>query len=102
MRRGPDGPRKLLCMPVRFGSDRAITRGTTVNLSAEGMFVRVLEPEDGGRFSTFTSSVKGHTVPLRRRRMWSLHARGECAPAGMGIRLSDPPPIYQSFVDEIP
>ena len=91
-------PRKPRCLPVRFGVDRASLRGMTVNLSVEGMFVRVVAPEDGGRSILIYLDLEGHTLPLRGLVMWNRRRAEPDGPAGMGIRLSDPTPLYQSFV----
>ena len=100
--RRADMRRKSSCLPVRFGLDRAITRGVTVNLSVDGMFLGVLNPEDGGRSILIHLDLDGHTLPLRGLVMWSRRRTETERPAGMGIRLSDPPGIYQSFVDALP
>ena len=94
--------RKSRCLPVRFGLERAITRGVTVNLSVEGMFVGVVSPEDGGRSLLIHLDVDGHTLPLRGLVMWNRRRTEPERPAGMGILLSDPPALYQSFVAAIP
>jgi len=90
--------RKSKRLPVRFSLDRAISRGVTVNLSAEGMFVGVASPVDGGRSLLIHLDLDGHTLPLRGLVMWNRCRAGSDGPAGMGIRLSDPVPLYQSFV----
>ena len=90
--------RKSKCLPVRFSLDRAISRGVTVNLSAEGMFVGVASPVDGGRSLLLHLDLDGHTIPLRGLVMWNRGCAEQEGPAGMGIRLSDPTPLYQSFV----
>lgn len=94
--------RKTVTLPVRFGLDRAIVRGVTLNLSTDGLFVRVLTPEECGRFVLVHLDIRGHTHPARGMVMWN-RLRGELQrPAGMGIRLSDPSILYQTFVDELP
>lgn len=94
--------RKPRILPVRFGFDRAVTRGVTVNLSCDGMFVGVGSPVDSGNSLLFHLDLNGHTLPLRGLVMWNRwHAAPE-RPIGMGIRLSDPPPFYQSFVAALP
>lgn len=90
--------RKSKCLPVRFSLDRAISRGVTVNVSAEGMFVGVASPVDGGRSLLIHLDLDGHTLPLRGLVMWKRRRAEPDGPAGMGIRLSDPTPLYQSFV----
>ena len=95
-------PRKSRVLPVRFGFDRVIARGVTINLSCEGMFVGVGSPIDSGNSLLLHLDLNGHTLPLHGLVMWNRwHAEPE-RPIGMGIRLSDPPPFYQSFVAALP
>jgi hypothetical protein len=94
--------RKPTCLPVRFGIDRAATRGTTVNLSDEGMFIGAVDPTDGGRAIHIHLEVNGHTLPMRGLVMWSRRRHEPGRPLGMGIRLSQPPPVYQSLVAMLP
>jgi PilZ domain-containing protein len=90
--------RKSARLPVRISLDRAVARGVTVNLSAEGMFVGVASPADDGQTLVIHLDMQGHTLPLRGLVMWSRPIAEPSHPAGMGIRLSNPTPIYQSFV----
>jgi hypothetical protein len=93
--------RKTRCFPVRFGLDRAVSRGTTLNVSPEGMFVHVASPTDSGGSLLLHLELDGYTVPMRGLVMW-IRRRAEAErPTGMGIRLSDPPPYYQSFVSAL-
>lgn len=94
--------RKATCLPVRFGIDRAASRGTTVNLSDEGMFIGAVDPTDGGRAIHIHLEVNGHTLPMRGLVMWSRRRHEPGRPLGMGVRLTQPPPFYQSFVAALP
>jgi hypothetical protein len=94
--------RKSRCLPVRFGVDRAITRGMTVNLSLDGMFVGVASPADDGRSLLIHLDLDGHTLPLSGFVMWNRLRAEAGRPVGMGIRLSNPPSVYQSFVATLP
>jgi hypothetical protein len=94
--------RKTKCLPVRFTLDHATARGVTVNLSLEGMFVGAASPVDGGRSLLIHLDLDGHTLPLRGLVMWNRRRAEQHGPAGMGIRLSDPMPLYQSFVAGLP
>jgi len=74
----------------------------TLNLSADGMFVGVATPEEEGRSILIHLEIDGHTLPLRGLVMWN-RLRGEPErPVGMGVRLSEPPPLYQSLVALLP
>lgn len=90
--------RKTTRLPVRFGPDRALARGVTLNLSDDGMFVGVAKPEECGRSLLIHLELDGHTVPMRGLVMWNRERAAPERPAGMGIRLSQPPALYQSFV----
>src|SRR6185436_11108194 len=94
--------RKTLYLPVRFGLDRAMTRGMTVNLSCEGMFVNVVTPAEEGRSLLIQIHIEGHTLPLRGLVMWNRLRAEPQRPVGMGIRLSEPPQFYQTFVAGLP
>lgn len=95
-------PRKARLLPVRFGSERALTRGMTVNLSVDGMFVGVAQPEEGGRSLLLHVDLDGHTMALRGVVMWNRRRGSAQRPTGMGIRLSNPSPLYQSYVAALP
>jgi Tfp pilus assembly protein PilZ len=95
-------PRKARVLPVRFGVERALSRGITVNLSVDGMFIGVGQPEDGGRSLLLHLDLDGHTIPMRGVVMWHRPRTAAHRPAGMGIRLSNPPPVYQSYVSALP
>ena len=95
-------PRKSRILPVRFGIDRVIARGVTINLSCDGMFVGVGSPVDSGNSLLIHLDLNGHTLPLHGLVMWNRWHAEPARPVGMGIRLSDPPPFYQSFVDALP
>jgi hypothetical protein len=94
--------RKTRCLPVRFGVDRAVTRGMTLNLSSDGMFVHVATPAESGGSLLVHLDLDGYTVPMRGLVMWIRRRPEAERPTGMGIRLSNPPPFYQSFVAALP
>lgn len=95
-------PRKARLLPVRFGFERALTRGMTVNLSVDGMFIGVSQPDEGGQSLLLHLDLDGHTIPLRGVVMWNRRRAGTQRPSGMGIRLSNPPLLYQSYVAALP
>lgn len=94
--------RKATRLPVRFGPERALARGLTFNLSDDGMFVGVAKPEECGSSLLIHLEVAGHTVPMRGLVMWNREQHSPERPAGMGIRLSHPSALYQSFVASLP
>jgi hypothetical protein len=95
-------PRKLRCLPVRFGLDRARFRGMTVSVSVEGMFIGVATPESSGTSLLIHLDLDGHTLPLRGLVMWQRERPELARPAGMGVLLAEPPAMYQSFVAALP
>lgn len=95
-------PRKARALSVRFGIGRALMRGTTVNLSNEGMFIGAGTPEDGGQSVLLIVDLEGQTIAMRGLVMWNRMRSAPQRPAGMGIRLSNPPQAYLSFVAALP
>lgn len=95
-------PRKRSCLPLRWGVDRASVRGVTVNVSADGMFIGAVAPETDGRSLAIHLDLDGHTVPMRGFVMWNRRRSEPGRPKGMGVRLSEPPRLYQSFVAALP
>jgi hypothetical protein len=95
-------PRKRTCLPLRWGPERAMVRGVTVNVSVEGMFIGAIAPETGGRSLLIHLDLDGHTLPMRGFVMWNRRRSEPGRPLGMGIRLSEPPLLYQSFVTALP
>jgi len=95
-------PRKASRLPVRFGLDGLLVRGVTVNVSCDGMFVGLGSPADSGRSLLLHLDLHGHTLSLNGLVMWNRDHAEPGRPVGMGVRLSEPPPIYQSFVDSLP
>lgn len=93
--------RKAVCLPVRWGSDRASVRGVTVNVSADGMFIGAIAPEVGGQPVLINLDLERHTLPLRGFVMWNRRRSEPGRPLGMGVRLSEPPSLYQAFVESL-
>src|SRR5262245_47528582 len=85
--------RKNRVLPVRFGVSGALTRGMTVNLSAEGMFIGVAHPEEDGQSLLLHLDLDGQTIPMRGLVMWNRPHAAALRPAGMGIRLSNVPAV---------
>jgi hypothetical protein len=74
----------------------------TINVSVEGMFIGAVTPESLGRSLSIRLDLDGHTLPLSGFVMWSRRRSEPGRPLGMGIRLSEPPALYQSFVASLP
>jgi hypothetical protein len=90
--------RKRHVLPVRFGAQRAATRGATVNVSTDGMFVGAPAPEDDGQSLLIHVYLEGQMIPMRGLVMWNRFEAEPDRPVGMGIRLSNPPALYKGFI----
>jgi hypothetical protein len=95
-------PRKMKCLPVRFGVARPSTLAQTVNLSSEGMCVATPSPLEAGEAVRMHFDVHGHTVTLHGFVVWQRARHEFGRPVGMGLRLTEPPEIYTNFVASLP
>jgi hypothetical protein len=100
-RRHQASKRKACFLPVRFGSERARRKGTTVNLSREGMFIGTPAPLEAGASIRLRLEANGSSVPLRGIVIWNRRRPEAGRPLGMGVRLVDPAPAYPRFVDAL-
>ena len=98
-RRHQASKRKTCFLPVRFGTERARRKGTTVNMSREGLFVGTPAPLEAGESIRLHLNAGECTVPLRGIVIWNRRRQEAGRPLGMGIRLVDPAPAYPRFVD---
>lgn len=94
----PRFPRRL---PLQFGRDRPTARGTSVNLSKNGLFVHTDSPIDQGELVGVMLEMEHAKVPLRGSVVWRRHAASPGRPAGMGLQLLNPPRIYTSYIDAL-
>lgn len=99
--RVPATPRKLRHLPVRFGIGRPSIIGATVNVSREGMFVSTEGPYDAGIPLRLRLDLDGLDLLLSGQVVWSRHRELAGRPLGMGIRLANPSPAYQRWVEMI-
>lgn len=95
-------PRKMRCLPIRFGAQRPSTLAQTINLSRDGLCVATPDPLDPGEPVRLNVDVQGHTVPLQGFVVWQRPRPSLGRPMGMGLRLVDPPRIYTNFVASLP
>jgi hypothetical protein len=98
-RRHQASKRKTCFLPVRFGNERTRRKGTTVNLSREGMFIGTPAPLEAGESIRLHLSAGDQMVPLRGIVIWNRRRQEAGRPLGMGVRLVDPAPAYPRFVD---
>jgi hypothetical protein len=90
--------RKRASLPLRWGAERAHVRGVTVNVSPDGMFIGAVSPESDGQSLVVVVDLDGQTIRLRGFVMWSRSRAEHGRPRGMGVRLSEPPSVYQAYV----
>jgi hypothetical protein len=95
---GPQHPRYLRSLPVRFGHNRPTIRGATRDLSEGGLFVVTDVPVSPGAQLGLLLELEYGPVPLRGAVAWSQAAARAGRPAGMGVKLLDPPTIYVRYV----
>jgi hypothetical protein len=95
-------PRKMKCLPVRFGAARPSTLAQTVNVSSEGMCVATPSPLDPGEPVRMHFDILGHTVTLHGYVVWRRARHEFGRPMGMGLRLVEAPEIYTNFVASLP
>jgi hypothetical protein len=93
--RAPRFDRRL---PVRFGTNRPTVQAATGNLSKDGLFVATEHPMEEGQLVGLLLELEHCKVPLRGSVVWQRRAPDCGRPAGMGLRLLDPPPVYQTYV----
>jgi Tfp pilus assembly protein PilZ len=93
--------RKPLAMPIRFGNGPALFSAMTGNLSESGMFVSTMAPLDPGIFLRLMMSLETGPLGMKGEVMWNRPKIVLGRPVGMGVRLVEPPSIYQQFVREI-
>lgn len=93
--------RKLHAMPIRFGNGPALFSAMTGNLSESGLFVATMAPLDAGIFLRLMMSLETGPLGMKGEVMWNRPRVVLGRPVGMGVRLLEPPSIYQQFVREI-
>jgi Tfp pilus assembly protein PilZ len=93
--------RKSCVLAVRFGSERPVFAGATVNLSREGLFVSTPKPLEAGASVRLHLDVGSRALPLRGIVIWNRRNPAPGRPLGMGIRLVDPAPGYPRYVDQL-
>jgi len=90
--------RRLRSFPVRFGSARPSTDAVTGNLSETGLFISTHEPLAPGTQIRMRLDLESAQVALRGLVVWNRERFVLGRPAGMGIRLLDPPAVYVGYV----
>jgi hypothetical protein len=91
-------PRFARRLPVRFGRNRPTVLAATTNLSESGLFVATEHPMEEGELVGLLLELEHCKVPLRASVAWHRRGADWGRPAGMGLRLLDPPPVYQHYV----
>ena len=94
--------RKSCKIPARYGFDLPDYVGLTVNMSRTGLFLGTSLPLKTGRPIRVDVSLGGEDAELRGVVMWNRRRDDSDRPAGMGIRLIEPPSSYPTFVYKLP
>lgn len=94
--------RKMLAMPVQFGTGPTLFSAMTGNLSESGLFVMTLVPFDPGTGVRVLLDLDVGPIGLQGKVVWKREAVVLGRPVGMGIRLVTPPAPYLEFVLELP
>lgn len=98
LRSEQEHPRFHRALPVRFGENRPIVPGVTNDLSEGGMFVVTEQPASRDQNLGVLLQLEHCSVPLRGAVVWVRRVPSEGRPAGMGLRLYNPPGIYLSYI----
>jgi Tfp pilus assembly protein PilZ len=93
--------RKPHVIPIRFGQGPALFSAMTGNLSESGLFVATMAPPDPGTALRLMMSLETGPLGMKGEVVWKRPTIVLGRPIGMGVRLFDPPSLYQEFVREI-
>jgi len=93
--------RKPHAMSIRFGNGPALFAAMTANISESGMFVATMAPLDAGTVLRVMMSLETGPLGMRGEVVWNRPRIVLGRPIGMGVRLVEPPSLYQEFVREI-
>ena len=85
-------------VPIRFGTERATQAGTTANLSVGGIYLATDKPIEKGKRVRMLLDVQAYTIPLVGTVAWVRVNEEPGKPKGMGVRLHEPPALYQRYV----
>jgi hypothetical protein len=93
--------RKLRSFPVWFGLSVPTIEAVTVDLSATGLSVASHTVFEAGTQLQLRLDLYAFRVTCRGKVAWSCSPAEAGRPAGMGIRLIDPPAIYVRYVEAL-
>ncbi|HXV76731.1 MAG TPA: PilZ domain-containing protein [Candidatus Polarisedimenticolaceae bacterium] len=93
--------RFLKSLPIRYGRQSPQADGQTGDLSHGGLFVMTARPLPTDSPIKLRIDLDGFSVPLSGRVAWSRSAAETGRPAGMGVQLTQAPPIYRRYVDRL-
>lgn len=94
-------PRFPHAVPARFGAESPDRPARTINLSRGGLYLATGSPLSQGREVRIVLGVSPYHIPLRGTVCWVHTHDTPTKPAGMGIQLHEPPPMYVRYVRSI-
>jgi hypothetical protein len=95
---GPQFPRFHRALPVRFGQNRPTLAARTRNISEAGMFIVTDIPQPVEQVLGVQLQLEHCAVPLRASVVWVRQVPDSDHPAGMGLRLHQPPLVYLNYI----
>lgn len=95
---GPQFPRFHRTLPLRFGQNRPTLVARTRDISEAGMFVVTDIPHAVEQLLGVQLQLEHCAVPLRASVVWVRRVPEHDRPAGMGLKLHQPPPVYVNYV----
>jgi hypothetical protein len=91
--------RYLKNLPVRFGRQTLQADGQSADLSHGGLSIVTDRPLPQGAPIKMRVDLEGFSVPLSGRVAWSRMKAETGRPVGMGVQLTQAPPMYRRYVD---
>jgi hypothetical protein len=93
--------RKKCRIPARYGTGLPEYVGVAFNVSETGLFLGTSLPLRSGKPIQIDMRLAGDRARLKGVVMWNRRRHEDDRPAGMGIRLTDSPSIYPTFVGRL-
>jgi uncharacterized protein (TIGR02266 family) len=98
---GARDERHLRTFAVHYGVESPTTSARTADLSRGGLFIVTGRPLPIGSAVRLRLELESFTLPLRGEVVWVRQPAENDRPAGMGVQLQNPPPIYLRYVREL-
>lgn len=95
-------PRKECVLPVRYALSGREQFAEVANVSESGLFVRTVTPLNPGAAVRMRVELDACSMPLHGTVVWNRPVPDTGRPAGMGVRLAQPPALYVGYVRALP